>query len=147
MSEVVVHIFTRSDKPIASYTAPMKKLLEMEPDYSSSWQIHGWFSRRMGGVSNANVAMMSTNNSDYPWQIAVSYKWLIDAEVPTDARSIGRNVANEFTAFSKDSTEVRHLLKLHGQLIIAFSHLCHFYRSGVPSLTSFIRVMSQIPSI
>ena len=111
VDEVVVHIFTRSDKPIASYTAPMKKLLESEPEnYSSSWLIHEWFSRRIGGTSNANVAMTSTANTDYPWQVAVSYKWLIDDGIPTDARSIGKHIATAFTAFSKDSTEVQSAL-------------------------------------
>jgi hypothetical protein len=106
VEEVVVHIFTRSDKPIASYTSPMKKLFDMEPDTSSSWLIHGWFSRRIGGTGNANVAMTTTTNSDFPWQIAVSYKWLINEGTPTDARSIGKHIANAFTAFTKDSTEV-----------------------------------------
>ena len=106
VDEVVVHIFTRTDKPIASYTTPMKKLLEAQPEQSSAWLIHEWFSRRIGGANNANVAMTSATGSDYPWHIAVSYKWLFADDVPTDARAIGKHIATAFTAFAKDSTEV-----------------------------------------
>ena len=105
VEEIIVHVFTRSDKPYASFVSPMKKKLEADPGISSSWNIHEWFSRRNNAQLDDNKAMTSHPNTDYLWDVAVTYKWLLEKDV--GARTIGKNLADVFTEFSKDSDEIR----------------------------------------
>jgi hypothetical protein len=105
VEEIIVHVFTRLDKPFASFVSPMKKTCEADPGLASSWNIREWFSRRNTTKLDENITMTSPPNTDYLWDVAVTYKWLLEEDV--DARAIGKNLAEVFSEFSKNSDEIR----------------------------------------
>jgi hypothetical protein len=52
-----------------------------------------------------NVAMASHPDTDYHWNVAVTYKWLLEEDA--EVNDIGKNLAEVFSEFSKNSNEIR----------------------------------------
>ena len=105
---ILIAICTRMDKPEGSYITPMVRAFydaEQEglPD---KWNILCFLSRR-GLDSNAKQgvgrnAMTKGGESTYEWEAIVAF---VDREKQT-VEEVGKNIAQEFTTFSKNDKQV-----------------------------------------
>ena len=83
---------------------PMKKDYEENTEeHAEATGIHGWFPRRHAGTGE-NKAMTVRPDSDYEWEVAVSFTFMLkENETP---KSIGYKIARKFTAFAKTCGDV-----------------------------------------
>ena len=101
--EVLIHVFTKNDKPEASYTHEMKKEWDLKTvECSGKWKVHDWMERKLPGSNNTPMTVKV--DSDFQWSIAVSYTFLFETEeTPT---AVGTSLAKEFTTFAKNCPKV-----------------------------------------
>ena len=105
---IVIAVVTRMDREEGSYITPMIRAFNDDDsgDLSKKWKILSFLSRKSTEkptVEGERNAMLKGPESPYEWEAMICF---VDRDKNETANDIGKNIAAEFTSFSKNDRQV-----------------------------------------
>lgn len=105
---IVIAVFIRMDNSDGSYITPFVKALKNDDtcELSTEWKIMAFLSRRSeedDEETRGKKAMTKGPNHNFEWESGIAF---VD-RTREDAKEVGKNIAKQFSAFSKSDSQVR----------------------------------------